>query len=150
VGKQRAQGQYSPEVGDETGREDQLPQVGLTWPEVDLRAWAPLPLCLRPEYPHLPRTINKPNSPWDLSNLAFDVGSISEFEVLRLSEDAGALAGADVSLGPPVGILPYRDDPGFMASPVLGFRYDPTWRLSWCTHADALYDTGIRGLLIIC
>lgn len=43
-----------------------------------------------------------------------------------------------------VGRLPYRDDPGFMASPVLGFRFEPTWRLSWCTHADALYDTKLQ------
>lgn len=39
--------------------------------------------------------------------------------------------------------MPYERDPGFLSSPALGFRYDAQWRLSWCTHADGLYDTPV-------
>ncbi|RIK86527.1 MAG: hypothetical protein DCC67_02720 [Planctomycetota bacterium] len=37
----------------------------------------------------------------------------------------------------------YASDPGFLATPAVGFRSDPAWRRSWCTHVDGLYDTPI-------
>ncbi len=40
--------------------------------------------------------------------------------------------------------LPYREDPAFFRSPVTGFACRPGWRLSWCRHADALFDNSLR------
>lgn len=37
----------------------------------------------------------------------------------------------------------YEQDPGFLESPTVGFRYDPQWRRSWWTHVDGLYETPI-------
>lgn len=37
----------------------------------------------------------------------------------------------------------YAADPGFLAHPTVGFRSDPTWRRSWCTHVDGLYETPV-------
>jgi hypothetical protein len=38
----------------------------------------------------------------------------------------------------------YDRDPGFLRSPLVGFAYRPGWRLSWCRHAEALYDAPLR------
>jgi hypothetical protein len=38
---------------------------------------------------------------------------------------------------------PYADDPGFLATPYVGFYAEPQWRRSWCTHVDGLYGTPI-------
>jgi hypothetical protein len=38
----------------------------------------------------------------------------------------------------------YDQDPGFLRSPLAGFAYRPGWRLSWCRHAEALYDAPLR------
>jgi hypothetical protein len=32
----------------------------------------------------------------------------------------------------------------FRQAPLLGFAYVPGWRLSWCRHADGLFDTPLR------
>ncbi|QDT76293.1 hypothetical protein [Lacipirellula limnantheis] len=37
----------------------------------------------------------------------------------------------------------YPVDPGFLSHPTLGFRSDPRWRRSWCTHVDGLYATPV-------
>jgi len=37
----------------------------------------------------------------------------------------------------------YAADPGFLTHPTVGFRSDPTWRRSWCTHVDGLYETQV-------
>ncbi len=37
----------------------------------------------------------------------------------------------------------YAADPGFLAHPTVGFRSDPNWRRSWCTHVDGLYETPV-------
>ena len=34
-------------------------------------------------------------------------------------------------------------DPGYLETPTIGFRSDPTWRRSWCTHVDGLYQTPV-------
>ncbi len=38
----------------------------------------------------------------------------------------------------------YAQDPAFYQSPLIGFAYVPGWRLSWCRHAEALYDAPLR------
>jgi hypothetical protein len=35
---------------------------------------------------------------------------------------------------------PFRDDPGPYHSGMTGFGWNPSWRLSWMTHAEAFYD----------
>jgi hypothetical protein len=41
---------------------------------------------------------------------------------------------------PAVGEASYEQDPEFRSSPLIGFAHRPEWRLSWCDHADALFD----------
>jgi hypothetical protein len=38
----------------------------------------------------------------------------------------------------------YSKDPAFYQCPLTGFAYVPGWRLSWCRHAEALYDAPLR------
>jgi hypothetical protein len=40
--------------------------------------------------------------------------------------------------------LPYAQDPACYASPLTGFGYGPTWRISWCRHAEALFDSALK------
>jgi hypothetical protein len=37
----------------------------------------------------------------------------------------------------------YAADPGFLETPTLAFRSELTWRRSWCTHVDGLYQTPV-------
>jgi hypothetical protein len=37
----------------------------------------------------------------------------------------------------------YAKDPGFLETPSIGFDSEPSWRRSWCTHVDGLYQTPI-------
>ncbi|MCC6494546.1 MAG: hypothetical protein IT424_16165 [Pirellulales bacterium] len=37
----------------------------------------------------------------------------------------------------------YGADPGFLATPAIGFHGEPSWRRSWCTHVDGLYGTPV-------
>lgn len=37
----------------------------------------------------------------------------------------------------------YAADPGYLETPTVGFRSDPNWRRSWCTHVDGLYQTPV-------
>ncbi len=37
----------------------------------------------------------------------------------------------------------YADDPSFLETPTIGFRSDISWRRSWCTHVDGLYETPV-------
>jgi hypothetical protein len=40
--------------------------------------------------------------------------------------------------------MPYDKDPAFLQSPLTGFAYMPEWRLSWCRHAEALFDASLK------
>ena len=60
----------------------------LYWDDVDLKAWKPLPSALRPEYEHKPLTVHHPYSPKDIHNVAYNLLSISDFNVLRFFDDA--------------------------------------------------------------
>jgi hypothetical protein len=37
----------------------------------------------------------------------------------------------------------YRNDPGYLETPTIGFRSVQNWRRSWCTHVDGLYQTPV-------
>jgi hypothetical protein len=84
-------------------------------------------------------------------------------ELRRLDEDAAKLRGIDeivhwtdpgpggfyddlgnAALQPHVvRNTPYANDPGFLTTPTVGFRTEPGWRRSWCTHIDGLYQTPV-------
>lgn len=38
----------------------------------------------------------------------------------------------------------FAKDPAFYKSSLVGFHYVPDWRLSWCTHAESLYDAPLQ------
>jgi len=38
----------------------------------------------------------------------------------------------------------FAKDPAFRQSVLVGFAYAPGWRLSWCNHAESLYDAPLR------
>ncbi len=40
--------------------------------------------------------------------------------------------------------IPYSQDPAFFRSPVTGFAARRGWRMSWCRHADALFDNALK------
>jgi hypothetical protein len=40
--------------------------------------------------------------------------------------------------------LGFARDPAFYQSSLVGFHYRPEWRLSWCTHAESLYDAPLQ------
>lgn len=65
----------------------------LTWDDVDLGAWEPIDFRPRAEYPVQPKSINQPNSFWDLNNLVYNVMSVSELSVNRLIDDTARLLG---------------------------------------------------------
>jgi len=60
----------------------------LYWDDVDLKAWKRLDPALRPVYEHKPVTIHHPYSPWDIHNVAYNLISVSDFNVLRFFDDA--------------------------------------------------------------
>jgi hypothetical protein len=38
----------------------------------------------------------------------------------------------------------FAKDPAFWQSSLVGFHYLPEWRLSWCTHAESLFDAPLQ------
>lgn len=105
------------------------------WHDVDLGGWAPLPFQPRVEYAHQPRTINRPQSFWDLSNLVYNTLSLVEISVNRLIDDAALLLGSEE---PPARTL-YRETQAALEQQALTPRVDDdsnwlaeaTWSLHW-------------------
>jgi arylsulfatase A-like enzyme len=58
------------------------------WEDVDLKAWKKLGLASRPEFEHRPLTLHHPYSRYDMHNMAYNLISISDFNLLRLFDDA--------------------------------------------------------------
>ncbi|MBS0262774.1 MAG: alkaline phosphatase family protein, partial [Planctomycetes bacterium] len=56
------------------------------WQDVDLRAWQPLSYTPSSVYPHLPKSINQPQSGWDLNNIAYNAISIGDWSVFQLMD----------------------------------------------------------------
>jgi hypothetical protein len=57
------------------------------WNDVDTHAWSPLRYKPLSPYEHLPVTVNRPNSPFDLNNAVYNVLSIGDLSALRLLDD---------------------------------------------------------------
>jgi Type I phosphodiesterase / nucleotide pyrophosphatase len=58
------------------------------WDDVDLKAWQKLSYNGLPKYEHMPLTVKHPYSPFDIHNIAYDLVSISDFNALKLMDDA--------------------------------------------------------------
>ena len=65
------------------------------WHEVDLGAWHRLSYQTLPKYPHLPLTVNDPNSRLDLNNMAYNAAALTEINVIRLFDDVLSPLGDD-------------------------------------------------------
>jgi hypothetical protein len=57
------------------------------WQDVDLHAWRAIEYTPLKPHAHLPFTINRPSSPFDLNNMAYNVLSVSDVSLLRLFDD---------------------------------------------------------------
>src|SRR5262245_2296511 len=57
------------------------------WEEFDLHAWQPLNYTPAPEYDHLPLSMNRPGSGWDINNITYNAISIGDWSVFRLIDD---------------------------------------------------------------
>jgi arylsulfatase A-like enzyme len=58
------------------------------WDDVDLKAWQKLSYNGLPQFEHMPLTVHHPNSPFDAHNVAYDLFSISDFNALRIVDEA--------------------------------------------------------------
>src|SRR5262249_27164448 len=57
------------------------------WEEFDLHAWQPLNYTPAPEYEHMPLSMNRPGSGWDINNITYNAISIGDWSVFRLIDD---------------------------------------------------------------
>jgi len=57
------------------------------WQDVDLAAWDALSYQPVPPFGNMPKTINQPDSPADLNNIAYNALAVSEWNVLRIADD---------------------------------------------------------------
>lgn len=57
------------------------------WRDFDLQAWQPLKYSPAAAYAHMPLSINRPASGWDLNNVVYNVLAIGDWSVLRLVDD---------------------------------------------------------------
>ncbi len=72
-----------------TEEDPDVPQHrAIYWDDLDLKAWRKISYTAMPQYEHMPLTVHHPNSPWDVHNIAYDLLSISDFNALRLFDDA--------------------------------------------------------------
>lgn len=65
----------------------------MIWQDVDLGAWAPRQYAPREIYPVQPKSVNRPDSFWDLNNAAKNALSVTELSVNRLFDDTVRLIG---------------------------------------------------------
>lgn len=72
----------------ESGRSDDAERRPLYWADVDLQAWAALEYTPLPASPDLPWSVNRPDSPLDLNNIAYNALSIGDWSPMRLADDA--------------------------------------------------------------
>ena len=57
------------------------------WQDVDLRAWQSLKYQPMNQYQHMPISINRPDSAFDLNNAIYNVVSIGDLSVFRVFDD---------------------------------------------------------------
>lgn len=95
------------------------------WNDCDLGAWHPLPYApVRPSE-HLPISINRPDSPFDLNNIAYNAMTVTDLNVLRLADDL---------------LLPFRGP-----SPGLANRLERMERTAILQNTDS-FGRAVRGL----
>ena len=58
------------------------------WRDVDLQAWDKLDYAPVPEFDRKPITVNRPGSPWDVNNIAYNALTVGDWSVFRLVDDA--------------------------------------------------------------
>ena len=68
-------------------------RMPLIWQDLDLGAWAPRQYAPRDIYPVQPTSVNRPDSFWDLNNVARNALSVTELSVNRLFDDTVRLIG---------------------------------------------------------
>ena len=69
------------------GRDDPAVIQPVFWHDVDLNAWQPLDYTPLEPYEHLPISVNRPNSPFDLNNVIYNALSIADINVVRVADD---------------------------------------------------------------
>lgn len=74
-------------------RETPSLSMPMIWQDVDLGAWAPREYAPRDVYPIQPKSVNRPDSFWDLNNAARNALSVTELSVNRLFDDTVRLIG---------------------------------------------------------
>ena len=57
------------------------------WDDYDLQAWQPVNYRPVKKSRHLPFTVNRPDSPFDLNNIAYNAITLTDLNVLRLADD---------------------------------------------------------------
>ena len=60
----------------------------LYWHDIELHAWNGLIYSPQPVFEHQPRTIHRPDSPWDVNNMVYGVLTMPDWSVYRLVDDA--------------------------------------------------------------
>ena len=60
----------------------------LYWDDVDLHAWQSTTYSPFALYANLPKSINQPQSGWDLNNVTYNAMAVGEWSVFRLADDA--------------------------------------------------------------
>ncbi|WP_166824288.1 alkaline phosphatase family protein [Thalassoroseus pseudoceratinae] len=60
------------------------------WHDVDLQAWHPLAYRANPPYRYLPKSINKPDSPFDLNNIGRNLVTVTDINIVRLADDVAS------------------------------------------------------------
>lgn len=58
------------------------------WRDVDLQAWNELEYLPVAEFDRQPISINRPSSPWDINNIAYNAITVGDWSVFRLVDDA--------------------------------------------------------------
>jgi hypothetical protein len=72
----------------EPGRIDDAERRPLYWADVDLKAWPALKYEPLPVSAEMPLSVNRPDSPLDINNFAYNVLSIGDWSPTRLADDA--------------------------------------------------------------
>jgi len=74
---------YAPGVG----REETAAIQPVFWSDVDLNAWKPLDYAPLEPYEHMPISVNRPTSPFDLNNVIYNALSVTDINVVRVADD---------------------------------------------------------------
>lgn len=69
------------------GRDDPAVIQPVFWHDVDLNAWQPLDYSPLEPYEHMPISVNRPNSPFDLNNIMYNALTITDINVVRVADD---------------------------------------------------------------